>query len=99
MLTSDWLLQLVSVMKQRYQGLISEAGSQDSMSTGQMLLCAVNSLLDKVDVDMVQLRDNITSMGTVTEHDWSKFEVVQSSAQVLLSLFIIIIIYYYRLMI
>ena len=65
MLTSDWLLQLVSVMKQRYQGLISEAGSQDSMSTGQMLLCAVNSLLDKVDVDMVQLRDSITSLGSV----------------------------------
>ena len=73
-------VELVTSMRQRYQQLVSSAGMSETMTTGQMLLCAVNSLLDKVDTDMALLRENILSVGVPPE--CAKFDLVRSSAEV-----------------
>ena len=41
-------VEVAAAMKIRYQQLIAAAGFSEAMTTGQMLLCAANSLFDKV---------------------------------------------------
>ena len=73
-------IELVGAMRQRYQQLITAAGLSETMTTGQMLLCAVNSLLDKVDVDMAALRDHTLAVSVPAE--CQKFELARSAAEV-----------------
>lgn len=73
-------VELVTSMKQRYNQLVSVAGVSETMSTGQMLLCAINSLLDKLDADMLVLRDHVLAVSVPTE--CSKFDLVRSAAEV-----------------
>ena len=71
-------VELASSMRHRYQQLIATAGFAESMNTGQMLLCAVNSLFDKVDGDdMSALRDKVLQAPTPPE--CNKFTVVKTA--------------------
>ena len=49
-------MELAANMQGRYTALVQQAGTADTMSTGQMLLCAANSLFDKVETDLAGLR-------------------------------------------
>jgi hypothetical protein len=71
-------VELAGSMRNRYQQLIATAGFAESMSTGQMLLCAANSLFDKVDGEMNVLREKVLSAPTPPE--CNKFTMVKTAA-------------------
>ena len=71
-------IELAGSMRTRYQQLIATAGFSESMNTGQMLLCAANSLFDKVDSDMIALREKVFNVTTPTE--CNKFTIVKTAA-------------------
>ena len=73
-------VELVISMRHRYQELVTSAGMSEAMTTGQMLLCAVNSLLNKVDTDMTVLRGHTLAVAVPPE--CGKFDLVRSAAEV-----------------
>ena len=73
-------MELVMSMRERFQELVTAAGSSDNMNTGQMLVCAANSLFDKVDTDMAALREQVLAVTVPAE--CSKFGLVRSAADV-----------------
>jgi hypothetical protein len=50
---------------------VALASAAEAMSTGQMLLCAANTLLDKVDAEMLVLRERVAECRPATE-EWSR---------------------------
>ena len=75
-------MELVMSMRKRFQELITAAGRTDTMNTGQMLVCAANSLFDKVDTDMAALREQVLAVSPVVPGDCAKFGLVRSAADV-----------------
>jgi len=71
-------VELAGSMRHRYQQLIATAGFAENMSTGQMLLCAANSLFDKVDGEMNILREKVLAAPTPTE--CNKFTMVKTAS-------------------
>ena len=73
-------VELVANMRHRYQQLITTAGFAETMTTGQMLLCAANSLFDKVDTEMLGLREKVCN--TQSSQDVQKFGLVRRAAEI-----------------
>merc|ERR1719471_467348 len=73
-------MELVMSMRKRFQELISAAGRTDTMNTGQMLVCAANSLFDKVDTDIAALREQVLTVTVPAE--CSKFGLVRTANDV-----------------
>ena len=72
-------MELVMSMKKRFGELVTVS---DNMNTGQMLVCAANSLFDKVEADMAALREQVLAVSPVVPGDCAKFGLVRSAADV-----------------
>jgi len=71
-------VELAGSMRHRYPQLTATAGFAETISTGQMLLCAANTLFDKVDGDMNMLREKVLAAPTPPE--CNKFTMVNTAA-------------------
>ena len=70
-------VQLAQEIRKSYTKLLSAAAAAENMSTGQMLLCAINTLFDKVDFAMVKLREKVVSCSSAAEY--SNFTTILSA--------------------
>ena len=57
------------------------ASAAEAMSTGQMLLCAANTLFDKVDAEMLALREAVAESGPGSLQ-WARLGLVRGAAEV-----------------
>ena len=73
-------VKLVHAMKNSWTKLISVASVAEDMSTGQMLLCALTTLLDKVDNAMLKLRESVLNV-PVTQ-DFNSLRIVQACQEI-----------------
>lgn len=73
-------VQLVHEIRKSYTRLLSAAVTADNMSTGQMLLCAINTLFDKVDYAMVKLRERVISCSSTPEY--SNFNTILAAQEI-----------------
>ena len=73
-------VKLVQAIKNNWTKLISVATVADNMTTGQMLLCAITTLLDKVDAAMLKLRENVISASAYPE--FNNLSIVQASQDI-----------------
>ena len=73
-------VQLVHEVRKSFTKLLSAAVTADNMSTGQMLLCAINTLFDKVDYAMVKLRERVISCSSTPEY--SNFNTILAAQEI-----------------
>ena len=83
--TNSAIVQTVQEMKKIWTKVISEAAAADNMSTGQMLVCAVSTLLDKVDTAFMKLREDTIS--TPSSQEFNNISSVKASGEMLTAAF------------
>ena len=74
-------VQLVAEMRRLFQEQVAVASAAETMTTGQMLLCAANTLFDKVDGEMVVLRERTAECGGAAL-EWARLGLVRGAAEV-----------------
>ena len=74
-------VQLVAEMRRLFQEQVAVASAAEAMTTGQMLLCAANTLFDKVDGEMALLRERTAECGGAAL-EWARLGLVRAAAEV-----------------
>ena len=74
-------VQLVAELRRKLQHEVSLATASEAMTTGEMLLCAANTLFDKVDSEMAGLRERVAECSPCSP-DLAKLGLVKAAAEV-----------------